>query len=272
MDNLYGNLSFTKLNNDLELHIENVTIRGYTILRNVINEDLVTQLKQAVQAIYDKQEKEFGEDNLIKIQDVNIARCILKYDYELFKQLAFNNVVIDLVQNLLKQKFMLGLQNAIINRGTTHRQSSWHRDLPYQNFLCNEILSINALWALDNFNAESGGTCLLPYSMNFINIPSKEFVQDNLIQPILMPGDIMIFNSLLLHKAGTNTGRNIRVSINHQYIRPFINPQYKFSEIPEIKCLNLSNFEKDILGFNFPNLTDDIAWRNNRMQRILHDA
>jgi hypothetical protein len=48
---------------------------------------------------------------------------------------------------------VLHLQNGIINMpNEEHHQSSWHRDLPYQNWTSSEPLACNVFYCLDNFN------------------------------------------------------------------------------------------------------------------------
>jgi len=270
----YGGLNFKNNATQLDSYIEDVRLKGYTIVKNVISSDHVLLLKNKILKIYEQQLTQFNEDALLKINEKEIARCLLKYDYTLFRTLVFNETILKIINSLIGQKYVLSLQNAVLNKDKNHHQGSWHRDLPYQNFYCNEILSVNALYALDLFSKETGGTCVLPYSMNFSDLPSVEFLEKNVLQPALEAGDVLIFNSMLLHRAGQNLNGQQRISVNNQFIRPFIQPQYKFSDICAIKNISteLSSQEKDILGFGFPSNTDDIDWRNNRLKRVFSNA
>ncbi len=265
----YGDLMMKSNEDFASCHAEAVKLKGYTIIKSILTTEDILKFKAKILEIYGRQVAQFGEQELLDIKESNVARCILKYDYDLFKKMIFNASILEIVSKLIEQKYVLSLQNAVLNKGINHHQGSWHRDLPYQNFLCNEILSVNVLYALDPFTEESGGTCLLPYSMHFTNMPSNEFIEENMLQPKLDPGDILIFNSMILHRAGQNLNGVQRISVNNQFIRPFIQPQYRFNEIEPIKnrVLEFSPQEKDILGFNFPSIIDDIDWRNNRLQR-----
>lgn len=270
MTTSYGNLNFHHYDDKNDILVEEVLLKGYTILHEVLTQPEISKLKTSILGIYEKQELHFSNYQLTKINDLSMARCLLKYDFKLFSQLAFNKLVLDLVKRLINQKFILGLQNGIINLGDNHNQSNWHRDLPYQNFVCNEIISLNALWALDNFTEINGGTCILPYSTHFNTTPSQEFINNHFIQPNLNAGDVLIFNSMLLHKAGINNTTNPRISINHQYIRPFIQPQYKFYKMPAIIKHVIDDEQKSILGFNFKDAIDDIEWRQYKLDKIEH--
>lgn len=272
MDNFYGNLNFSTLETEIDFYVEEINLRGYCIINSLISPDEISKVKNSIYNIYELQKTNFGEERLEKINDKDMVRCLLKYDFSIFKALAFNPIILKLVNALIKQKFILGLQNAIINRTIDHHQGSWHRDLPYQNFVCNEILSVNALWAMNDFSVQNGGTCLLPYSMNFHNMPSKKFSEENLVQPEVSAGSVIVFNSMLLHRAGANKSKQERIAVNHQYIRPFIQPQYCFSEMEEIAQQTLSNNELDILGFNFNSSRDDIDWRNARYKKTLGNS
>lgn len=269
MNNFYGDLGFQEVKNDIDSYMEEIKLRGFCVINNLLSKEQIVGFKRSIHKIYNNQLAVFGEDKLSKIKDLDMARCLLKYDFKQFKQLVFQPLVIKVVSELINQKFILSLQNAIINRTADHHQGSWHRDLPYQNFVANEIISMNALWALDDFSQENGGTCLLPYSMNFNSMPSKKFSDENLVQPNVSAGSVIIFNSMLLHRAGSNTTNDERIAVNHQYIRPFIQPQYRFNEIKEIQNQDMSSDERDILGFNFISTVDDIEWRNSRYNKIM---
>ena len=123
--------------------------------------------------------------------------------------------------------FVLHLQNGIINMpNLEHHQGSWHRDLPYQNWTSSEPLACNLYYCLDDFNAQTGATFLLPFSHQFNAAPSQQYMEKHAIQVNANAGAVILFNSMLFHKAGFNsTTSQIRRGINHVYVKPIITQQ-----------------------------------------------
>jgi len=71
-----------------------------------------------------------------------------------------------------------------------------------------------------------GATYILPFSHQFMAAPSNEYMESNSIQVNAPAGSVIIFNSMLFHKAGYNRSTNvIRRGINHVYVKPIINQQ-----------------------------------------------
>ena len=101
-----------------------------------------------------------------------------------------------------------------------------HRDLPYQNWTSSEPLACNLYYCLDEFNSQTGATFLLPFSHQYDKAPSVQFMEKHAIQVSAPAGSVILFNSMLFHKAGYNkSGNIIRRGINHVYVKPIISQQ-----------------------------------------------
>jgi ectoine hydroxylase-related dioxygenase (phytanoyl-CoA dioxygenase family) len=99
----------------------------------------------------------------------------------------------------------LNLQNAPINRPQdSHYGSTWHRDLSYQHFVCSQPISIVCRICLDQFTLENGGTRIIPFSQKIEEFPSWKYVKNNEKTILANVGDVIIFDSMLFHSAGTN--------------------------------------------------------------------
>lgn len=224
----YGVNHETTIESELDRITEEVEFLGYSILPSVITESELSVIREKVDAIYARQEEEFGRENLKKINELNVARCLLAYD-DYFAGLALHEHVMPIVRHLLGNFVTLQLQNCILNHPQEqHHQSSWHRDLPYQEFTSSVPLAVNAFWCIDPFTKETGSTQLMPFSHQRNNLPSAEYVQKNAISLEAPAGSVVIFNSMVYHRAGNNTSSIIRRGINHVYTVPIIKPQIDF--------------------------------------------
>lgn len=222
----YGINKSNVVNTKEELHLEEFYNLGYTIIENALSNEELNVLRTELDKIYKIQEAEFGKDNLKAINEENLARIPLAYS-DVYARLAAKKEFTSYVEKILGNFFVLHLQNGIINMpNEEHHQSSWHRDLPYQNWTSSEPLACNLYYCLDEFNAQTGATFMLPFSHQFDKAPSVQYMEKHALQVSAPAGSVIIFNSMLFHKAGHNkSGNIIRRGINHVYVKPIIGQQ-----------------------------------------------
>jgi len=221
----YGVSKKQLLSSDLDGYLEEISILGYTILENVIDHTELAEIRVKLYEVYSVQETELGKEYLHSIQETDIARCPLAYD-QFFLKLPTNPRVLEIIKALLGEYFVLHLQNGIINRPNLEiHQSSWHRDLPYQDFIISRPLAISALFCIDDFNEKTGGTLVLPYSHKLEQQPSETFLDKNSVNLVAKAGSVIMFDSMLYHRAGYNSSDHIRRGINHVFVAGILKQQ-----------------------------------------------
>ena len=125
--------------------------QGFAVVHDVLTKQQIKNYSQALDAVYEKQQAEFGREALDEIGELNIARMPFLYDQQ-FLQLLKNDLVQDVVAHQLGANYILSLQNGIISHpNEIHHQSAWHRDLPYQDYSTSKPVAINAFFCLDEF-------------------------------------------------------------------------------------------------------------------------
>jgi len=140
----YGINKSNAIVDEIDCRIEEFTHLWYTILENVIPDHELVLLRSELHRIYDQQELEFGRENIEEINGKYMARALLCYS-DAYLELARKDAIISFVRKILGNYFILHLQNGIINMpNEEHHQSSWHRDLPYQNWVASEPIGCNA--------------------------------------------------------------------------------------------------------------------------------
>ncbi|MGZ3861855.1 MAG: phytanoyl-CoA dioxygenase family protein [Bacteroidia bacterium] len=267
MEKSYGINNQSKNLSENDLYVEELRIKGFTQIENVLSEKELVEIRKKLDHLNEVQTKEFSKETLEKINELNMVRCPFLYD-EYFLGIATNTKVNELVKMILGDYYILHLQNGIINMPhEEHHQRSWHRDLPYQNYEISSPLALSALFCIDDFSLVSGGTIVLPFSHKLESIPTNTYIEKHKLQVEAKAGTVVLFDSMLLHKAGNNTSSAIRRGINNMYVKPILKQQINIPKALNGKYSNDPYLSK-FLGYE-SSVPDSVAdWRKNRLQKI----
>lgn len=219
---------------------------GYTILENVITKNECKIISDKLDNLDKKEVEDFGEEKLKQINEFGTIRALIKKDIY-FERTILNEQVFGLISKVLGDTAILHAHNGIVvHPEIIHRQSLFHRDFQ-KNFTSNKPLSLNAFWAIDEFNEKSGGTRFLPKSHK-MDWPDDKFLEKNVITFIANPGSVLVFDSRVIHGGGSNTSGIPRRALNHQYTLPFIKQQIDFASMLSGKIDSESKLAQ-VLGF-----------------------
>jgi ectoine hydroxylase-related dioxygenase (phytanoyl-CoA dioxygenase family) len=262
----HGVREFRRSDTAVALHAEEVATVGFTVLSRLLDEEEIAQARSRIDDIYARQVDELGgAQRLEEINDADVARCLLAYD-DFFVDLAAHPEVLAVVRELLGRNVVLMSQNGIINRSQgEHYQLSWHRDLNYQHFVSSRPLAVSALWCIEAFSAETGGTVVLPASHKVEEFPSDSFVRRNERSVDAPAGSVLLFDSMLFHRTGHNRSGRVRRAVNHIYTAPLIRQQIslpralngRFAEDPELR---------ELLGYPFEAGESVQEWRQRKLE------
>lgn len=262
----YGIQNQAEAGSALEQHLEELRLLGFTILKNVYGEKELEEIRKRLDALLEIQEKEFGRPELEMIHDADLVRAPFAYD-DYFMGTAIHPQVLDLVKGIMGNYFVLHLQNGIINKPKIeHHQSSWHRDLPYQDFVISKPLSISALFCIDDFLPETGGTFVLPHSHRMEIMPSKPYVEKHALQVSAPAGSVIVFDSMLHHKAGFNSSGRIRRGINHVFVAGILKQQIDFPAMLKGKFSD-DPFLRTFLGYESQVPGSVNLWRERQLKK-----
>ena len=265
--NSYGITESENLDSPLDQSIEELQRLGYTVLHDVLPESSLVEARQRLDAVYARQVAEFGADRLAQIQETDMARSPLTYDPWFFNLLMIDRVS-ELISSMLGSYHILNLQNGIINRPQiTHHQTSWHRDLPYQNWVCSRPLAINAMFCIDDFTLETGGTIILPHSHRFEKFPSKKYVSSQESVAVSPAGGVIVFDAMLFHRAGANRSQQIRRGVNHLYTIPLFRQQISLPIALEKAGFQPADHLRRMLGYETEEPISTVDWRERRLSK-----
>jgi ectoine hydroxylase-related dioxygenase (phytanoyl-CoA dioxygenase family) len=267
-DDFYGVLPRTVLASEVDRCVEELSILGFTIIPDVIEARQLEVLRDSLDRVYEVQRAEVASEfELEDIQEENQVRAPLCYDDQ-FLEVAANPSIIEVVRRILGKYFLIHLQIGILNQpGVENRQSVWHRDLLYHDFVISRPLAISAMVCLDDFNRDSGGTLVLPFSHKTERLPSKEFVEKHAVTIDVKAGGVFLMDSMAIHKAGYNVSGHPRRGLNTIYASGLLKQQISFASQLDGKHKE-DPFLNMLLGYDAEPSRSVREWRNRRHRKL----
>ncbi len=267
---IFGVNEINLSNTELDLHKEDILIKGYTIIENVLSPEELKYTRDVLDNLYKKQIEEIGSEELLfQINDAYNVRAPLVYDDFFLHKIAANIKVLEVVKDILGDYYVLMLQNGVFNMPMTNKKPNayaHHRDLNYQHFVSSRPLALSALFCVDDFNKLTGGTVVLPHTHNFEKCPSLKYIDFNEVQLSSNAGSVIIFNSMMYHRSGSNSTENIRRGINNMYVAPFIKQQISFPNMLNGRFSD-HEFYSRFLGYESETDSDVKSFRLKRIRR-----
>jgi ectoine hydroxylase-related dioxygenase (phytanoyl-CoA dioxygenase family) len=188
--------------------------QGYTIIRNLIQDDWLNLLRIALDNAFIEHRKTQVNNNN-DIQTSGVALHVLLSD----------SIFIEFLEHLQKQDFFKFLSESFFNSKCIINSFSGLDNLPNQpnfsaivhrdlRFYSGEFpIMLNCLLMVDDFTIENGGTYLLPFSHLDKRKPSDEEFFKNAIQAVGKKGDMLVFNANVWHSSAPNYTQNHRRAI-----------------------------------------------------------
>ena len=246
----YGILQQNLSSNIFDEAVEQVRNIGFAVIDSGYSASELAQFSEDFNATRKSYIEMYGEIELKNIDEYNTIRSPLTHGSEVFLKLALNANLMAVLKKLIQGKFVLNQQNGIINPPKeTYNQAAWHRDLPYQHFVCTKPLAINALFCVDDFTCENGATFVIPASHKTEDFPSENYIKKNAVQVQAKTGSFILLDCMMFHAGGFNNTNLERRAVNHVYNIPYFKQQINIPN--NIKNANLLAETIDILGFNY---------------------
>lgn len=192
---------------------------GFYIIRNAVDCDTIDKCLKYVRL------------GTLNENDNVLERRLWDLDKRtLFHNIAYHPTVVDTFNIILGTKHKLASFGANRMMPGAKAQEA-HTDYPYWGLSRPETLPMNlnssftiacqSLIALQDFTDNNGATEVVPFSQNKCKYPDKTFETDKVILD-LKSGDMVLYHSLLWHRAGTNTSETDRCVLLGQYTAYFV--------------------------------------------------
>lgn len=231
---------------------------GYLIVRDALDEDMISRLIEAGDRVIASKERRNRYTTHGGIYD-GYRNCVTMDDA--FIPLLTNKVALPLVVQLLGSNLQLSTSHLIYRHpdppGTpdSARKPGWHRDngrtqldLGQDNYP--RIGLKCAFYLTDLSEPQSGVTMLSPGSNQLtgqVKIPAGKADPANAIEPLLNPGDCVIFEYRTWHAGAPNftdiTRKAIMIGYAYRWLKPmdYVKQQLDFVE-------KLTDIEKYLVG------------------------
>ncbi len=268
----YGTFKQVNSNNEFTNIAEEIKYTGFSIVEEVYDSYLMSDIKSKLLRLNDKQNSQFGEKYLDAIQEKNQIRLPFVKD-RIFMEIFKNNKLKKILDTLFKPTksfYVLNQQNAIINLGNEpHNQSSWHRDFPYIHGVSNIKQAYSVLIAVDDFTKKNGGTRLVPFTHMYEEIPSWKFIEKNFISVKCKAGSAIFFDSQIFHSAGINSTKKKRIAINNVFSNPTYRQQIQIPTALEDAGVNepKSKYLRQLFGYESKSPISDEDFKHERLKR-----
>ncbi len=245
---------------------EQVRRLGYAFLDSGYSEIELEQISEAFNRTRADYIQAYGEARLQSANELYTIRAPLAHGGPEFVRLATNPRLLNVLGRLIQGKYTLNQQNGVINppRGS-YNQGAWHRDLPYQHYVSNTPLAINALFCVDDFTLENGSTFVLPATHKSANYPSESYIRRNAIQIEAKAGQYILLDCMVFHSGGFNSTGTERRAVNHVYTIPYFKQQIKLSHL--LRNVELSSDQKELFGFKFDEPSSIDEYLINRIKQ-----
>ena len=222
---------------------------GLAVAKKVLKPDFIARLNDALSAIYRKR-REVQRRNGIADGMAGTCHHLLgdrtALD-ELLERLPLDPVVRWFFNGPYILNSFGGFTNIAENAGGYI--GNIHRDV--RTFAPEFRLMMNFLIMLDDFTVENGATLLLPGSHRMAEKPDEADFMASAVPATGKAGDILIFDSRVWHRAGTNRTGAARRALTLTFTPPFFKQQLDYPRFlgPEYAA-RVSPKIRQILGYD----------------------
>jgi len=229
---------------------------GVLVIDGLLAARMIADLVSDLYRVQGRIAHELGEKRLADSGEVGVIRAPAAYSTPFLSLLCHasllqiaEGVVGDFCIAHLQNGFVLPTEEAQIRPSDTAFQGMWHRDFP--RVVGEQTLSVNFFIPLTPFTENSGATQFLVRSHQSHDSLEMHLRNGAIADAIANPGDVVIFDSTVWHRAGRNTSGHDRLAVNQQYTFPWLKQQIDLCRLMGIDTVaQLPNLEKRILGFH----------------------
>lgn len=237
---------------NIDKNILEVKNNGYTVIESVLSGKEINKFKTL---IINNLEKRNSNNVSVKVfhNDAKVVQNLQNKDLE-FYDLICHKIVLNFAERLLKEGSYLEKEPFILCQSTARNpepfseEQQLHIDsnipgLPFCFYM-------QAMWVLDEFNSENGGTRFVPGSHKIQSFAKNNFKYDNEEQIIAPKGSLVIFDGGVWHGSSKSFDDKDRWIIINTYCRWFLKQTFDIPRgIPKYIYTNLNDFQKELLGF-----------------------
>lgn len=202
---------------NLQDHYRNLEEHGFTVVPDVLTEDELKFLREALDEIYATYDPE--RDGLRRVEGYHFASNLVNKG-PFFESIFLRYPIYDLVCSLLGDDCILSSLNSLEPLKGQGNQIL-HRDLPPGPAA--GTIVVNSLWAIDDMNQANGATRLMPGSHRHPDPPPAD--EAGVLYAEIPAGSVIVTNAHILHGASANPSGGRRRVMHVYFTRKGLSQQ-----------------------------------------------
>jgi ectoine hydroxylase-related dioxygenase (phytanoyl-CoA dioxygenase family) len=222
--------------------LEELRTDGYVILRDVLSDPVLEEVRNALRPLLDCQA--WGKGEFFGNRTRRVHNILAKT--RAVDPLVAHPAVLELLRGTLIQP-QVSIVNAIeIHPGET-AQFLHQDDVIFPIARPHPPLIVNTMWALTEFTAENGATHLVPRSQDATELDENPLT----VTAEMEPGSVLVWNGGLFHGGGANHAQRPRLGLNVNYNCPWLRQQEnQYLAIPREVAASLSDEFLRLVGYD----------------------
>lgn len=238
--------------------------QGFVVIENLLSDEQVSHFKTVISAVLGPTGRH-GFEGFMTQRIYSLLQKTLDCNL-----LVEHPVVLAVLDRLLQPNYLLSQAVAINILPGEERQLIHHDDAFYLVPRPRSALSIAAMWAIDRFTAENGGTVVIPGSHLWDDRKPHEEDLEKAISVEMSAGSVLIYLGTLWHGGGANTSDESRLGVTTQYCEPWCRTvENSFLSVPIESVRQCSETVQTLLGYNlhgpFMGYVDDAQHPRRRL-------
>lgn len=228
--------------------VENLNFKGVSKIGQLLTSQEINFLKQDIITLKREDIKTNSKKGLMEKFSLETVSDLGRFGREYY-QLLENTRINEVVNHCLNDKAVVHSYNAIVldksdvSKMVGHR---FHRDMPWFPS-CRTSLII--MIPLVDYGPDNGSTQFVPGTHLFKDMPSEEFMNENILSSEGKAGEAFVVDSTLWHKAGNNISGDERPMIVIKYTLAPFKQQIDFC-LSNPNLAQASELIKQRLGWN----------------------
>jgi ectoine hydroxylase-related dioxygenase (phytanoyl-CoA dioxygenase family) len=200
---------------DRERHLAEIAEQGFTVLEEVVPDDLRSELVARIDRAMHDAATPLGTNVFLGRRTRRLFNLLARDPF--FARVPLFEPALSLAEGVLDEGLLLSSLTAI-SMGPGQQPQPFHADdgsipLPRPHV----PITCVAIWALTDFTAGNGGTRIVPGSHRYDHKPRKGEVTGGWVQPEMPAGSILVYDGSVWHGGGENATDERRLGIvcNH---------------------------------------------------------
>jgi len=216
---------------------------GYVVLPDVLSADQVAAKRRSLEPFLER--TEFGGNSFLGRRTRRVFSVLAKV--RSFDDAILHPLVLGTADRLLGDH-QLCVSTAIDIHPGEAAQTLHADDGVYPLPTSAGPLTLNSMWALDDFTAANGATRVVPRSHHR---PDKRTAGDEIVVAEMAAGSVLLYLGSLLHGGGANTTDRPRLGVVLEYSVSWLRPQENLGlTYPPDLVRGLPTRLQELLGYN----------------------